>query len=281
MQTYYFGKCKCIIHTDRDVRLPEQFKNEQAYEYEIRVIISKERKIPSCEPGISYDNHSCIATCGDGWLLYPHSDREAIKSALWISGDYREIVSYGDWDGHRVYGEKGIDYMRVFFDAILPINDGSIIHSSCVKYKDQCILFCGPSGIGKSTHARQWEKRFQAPMLSSDAPAVFIESGQAVAYGMPWDGSDNIKVQECCPIAAVVRLGQSRENTITEVRPADAFRILLKQGHMPMWDQSAMLKEMGVLKKLSATVPFFDLECLPDVSAAELVEKTVFGGEKR
>lgn len=281
MQIYYFGKCKCTIHTERDVKLPEQFKNEQAYEYEISVFVSGENAIPHHEQGISYDNHSCIAACEDGWLLYPYSNREAVKSALWISGDYKRIVSYGIWGEHKVYGEKAIDYMRVFFDAILPIYGGSIIHSSCVKYNDQCILFCGPSGIGKSTHARQWEKRFHAPMLSSDAPAVFIESGQAMAYGMPWDGSDNIKVQECWPIAAIVRLNQSGENNIAALDPSDAFKILLKQGHMPMWDQKAMLKEMHVLKKLSTTVPFFSLDCLPDISAAELVEKTVFGGGKK
>lgn len=276
MQTYYFGKCRCTIETDQTVRLPEQFRKEQDYEYEVHVSVSDRNTIPDHEQGVSYDRHSCIAPCGNGWLLYPYSDRKNIKSALWISGDYREIISYGVWDEHRIYGEKALDYMRVFFDAVLPVNGGSIVHASCVKYKGQCVLFCGPSGMGKSTHARQWEKRFHAPMLSSDAPAVFLEKENAVAYGMPWDGSDNIKVQECCPVAAVVRLGQSRENRMERLNQKEAFETLLKQGHMPMWDQEAMFKEVQLLKKLSGAVPFYHLDCLPDVSAAELVERTVF-----
>ena len=276
MQIYYFGKCKCTIHTDHDVRLPETFREEQPYTYEINVSVSKESGIPACGQGISYDKHSCIAKCEGGWLLYPYSDRKMIKNALWIAGDYQKIISYGEWGGHKVYGEKAIDYMRVFFDAVLPINGGSIIHSSCVKYKERCLLFCGPSGVGKSTHAGQWEKRFQAPMLSSDAPAVFVEADGAEAYGMPWDGSDNIKIQEHCPIAAIVFLNQGRQNRIAGISQAAAFRMLLKQGHMPMWDQKAMIREIYVLKKLSAAVPCFCLDCLPDTAAAELVERTVF-----
>ena len=97
MQIYYFGKCKCTIHTDHDVRLPETFREEQPYTYEINVSVSKESGIPACGQGISYDKHSCIAKCEGGWLLYPYSDRKMIKNALWIAGDYQKIISYGEW----------------------------------------------------------------------------------------------------------------------------------------------------------------------------------------
>ena len=189
------------------------------------------------------------------------------------SGDeYRDNLLYGGKDQ-----PADIRYVHNVIEALLPFHGGSIVHASCVKVRDQALLFCGPSGMGKSTQARLWETYRGTYMLSSDAPAVLLTPTGARAYGMPWDGSDHIITQESAPVAAVIRLRQGPENEIRPMDSSEAYQTLLAQGHLPMWDQEAMLLEMTVLKKLASAIPFYELSCRPDSGAVELAEQTVFG----
>lgn len=280
MQTFYFAKGKYSVDNIERVDNLKGFVKEQPYEYEMEVQGSGEQ-IPAYREAISYDNLSTVAKCGDGWIFFLNRDGQELVTALVVSPDYEKCrYYYSDRMSEKDRHDRALDHMRTVYDAVLPVHNGSIIHASCIKYQGQAVLFCAPSQTGKSTQAKLWGKRFEAPMLSSDAPAVFPEKDGAVAYGMPWDGSDQIKVQDQAPVAAIIELRQAKRNRIQRLTHRQAFRMLMKQGHLPMWDEEAMEKEMLVLKILSGKVPFYRLYCLPDEGAAELVEEVVFGGKK-
>lgn len=283
---YYFARGKMNFP---DIEVPkhwEQFQKEQPFSFEMNLSISDEEILVEEETIQKYGRANVIPY-QEGWLFITtrSSWQEAgVKSSvapskpgkksygrLYASKNYTECVYYS-----HTYQKDTISNLHTAVDAALPLHGGSIVHASCVKHQGKAILFCGPSGMGKSTQARLWQQRYGAYMLSSDAPAVFPEENGAVAYGMPWDGSDQIMTQESAPIAAVIELAQAKENRIRPMSGGEAMQRMMQQGHLPMWDQEAMFLEMQVLKKIASAVPFYHLDCLPEESAAQLVHDTIF-----
>ncbi len=298
-KSYYFAQIKINVPEGAGPDNWQQFEHELPYLFEINLHSSQ-------EPIVTYENTwkkyggAQVAQMGDGWFFvspdngperalpkFTMQDGKPVPlpvpeklaendgkiRGLCTSKDYTDCVLHSD--GYR---KKTFGTLHTAVDAALPLHGGSIVHASCVIYKGKAILFCGPSGMGKSTQARLWAERFGTYMISSDAPAVYpaADGSGAVAYGMPWDGSDQIFTQESAPVAAVIELAQAKENRIRRMDEREAYNRLLQQGHLPLWDSEAMICEMQVLKRLAAAVPFYHLDCLPEHSAAELVERTLF-----
>lgn len=287
-QNYYFARMKMQFP---DIDVPacwRQFRRPRVYDFALELAISP-REILVDEEKLQSYGRANVARWEDGWMFVtkrsnwheldldhfsPGQLEHKAYGRLFASKDYRRCVYYSDG-----FHKDTIANLHTVVEAAMPTIGGSIIHASCIKYRGKAVLFCGPSGMGKSTQAFLWQKTHDCYMLSSDAPAVFPDEGGAVAYGMPWDGSDQVMLQEEAPVAAVIELNQAKENRIRRMGEREAFERMLRQGHTPMWDQEAMFAEMAVLKKIAAAVPFYHLDCLPDEGAVRLVHKAVFGGE--
>lgn len=279
MQTFYFAKGKYMVDGESRMNRLEGFSNVQPYEYEVQICESKS-PIPPYRHKLTYGELSAIAESEEGWAFYIHQDGKQPETLLAVSRDYEKCHYYcSEQEVTTAQRDQALIHMRTVYDGVLPTHGGSVIHASCIKHQGQAVMFCAPSQTGKSTQAKLWAGRFGAKIISSDAPAVFPEKNGAAAYGMPWDGSDQIMVQDQAPVAAIIELRQAKRNRIQRLTHRQAFRMLMKQGHLPMWDEEAMEKEMLVLKILSGKVPFYRLYCLPDEGAAELVEEVVFGGK--
>lgn len=283
---YYFARGKMNFP---NIQVPghwEQFQKEQPFCFEMNLSISHE-EIPVKEETIQKYGRANVIPYREGWLFItarsswtetgvkssvdPAKHGKRFYGRLYASRNYTDCVYYSD-----TYQKDTISNLHTAVDAALPFYGGSIVHASCVKHQGKTLLFCGPSGMGKSTQARLWQQRYGAYMLSSDAPAVFPEEKGAVAYGMPWDGSDQVMTQESAPIAAMIELAQAKENRIRPMSGEEAMLRMMQQGHLPLWDQEAMFLEMQVLKKIAEAVPFYHLDCLPEESAVQLVHDTVF-----
>lgn len=287
MKSFYFGRCKFNLEGMDSLGELDLFVEEKPYTFEVTGRVTRD-KIPGIHSFYTPDELTAIAKTEEGYLFYATRDKENPKEGILVDFKYENIKSCGE-EIKKVIGNEGpnevlIDTgfkrLRVVYDAILPMHGGTALHASCVKYKDKAVCFCGPSGTGKSTHASLWEACFGAPMISSDTPTVYPEkNGGATVFGMPWDGSDHIITQESKPLIAIVELRQAKHNSMRKLSHNQAFQLLLHQGHMPMWDQEAMFMEMAVLKKLSSSVVFYRLNCLPEKGAAELAEAVLFGND--
>lgn len=299
-QSYYFARMKMNFP---DITVPpcwEQFRHKLPYEFELESELMEETIPIEPDSFLRYGKTfvmpwelkkqtKSLAAKTPGWLFISERSnwvellqeqksmdllKHSYQGRLFTTKDYRRCIYFSDG-----YQKDTIGNLHAVVEAAMPSIGGSIVHASCIKHKGKAVLFCGPSGMGKSTQARLWMDTYDCYMLSSDAPAVFPnQSGSgAIAYGMPWDGSDNIMIQEDAPVAAVIELSQSKENRIRKMTSQEAFERMMKQGHTPMWDQEAMFLAIMVMKKIARAVPFYHLDCRPDADAARLVHKTVFG----
>ena len=148
-----------------------------------------------------------------------------------------------------------------------------IIHAAVVSCECKGYLFLGPSGTGKSTHARLWLKHFEGTELVNDDHPV-VRDG--IVYGSPWSGKKtpcyrNVSV----PIGGIVMLSQAPYNKIRRLSGIEAYVDLAESvGGMP-WNIRISEDLHQTMNKLASTVPMWHLECLPDEAAARLCHETI------
>jgi len=177
-------------------------------------------------------------------------------------------------------GDDFFQLLRIASECGLAHHTGVSIHASCVSVNGKAVLFTAPSGTGKSTQAELWKKVFGARILSGDRPLLRMEQGKLYACGVPWDGKEQLFLQEEYPVSAVVEVRRAPSNSLRRLSADQAFRLLMKQCFIPMWDDAAKFAVMATLRRLAKDVAFYRLFCLPDAGAAELVRDILFGNEQ-
>lgn len=157
--------------------------------------------------------------------------------------------------------------------------DTVAMHSSCIVYKGQAVLFLGESGTGKSTHTRLWREYIGgSELLNDDSPLVRCEDGNIWVYGSPWSGKTPCYKTERYPLAGCVRLSQAPGNKIRRLNTLQAFGALHPSAPPAFaYDDRLYDGVCSVLGKIISRVPVYHLACLPDRGAAELACGTLFG----
>lgn len=166
---------------------------------------------------------------------------------------------------------------RQFYSRLLQF-DGLMIHSSAVVMDGKAYLFSAPSGTGKSTHTRLWQRVFgedRAQILNDDKPAVRLVDGCWYAYGTPWSGKSTTSLNLRVPIAGICFLKRGPENSIRKLPPAQAaFRIL---------DQTVRTKDfrlrellLAAVDKLVSNVNVYEMQCNMEPEAAMLSHRVIF-----
>ena len=156
------------------------------------------------------------------------------------------------------------------------------IHSSCIVYKQQAILFLGKSGTGKSTHTQLWREYIPGShLLNDDSPILRFEDGQLWAYGCPYSGKTPCYRQERFPIAGFVRLSQAPYNRITkQTTILHAYGTLLPSFPYIFQYKNELNNSLNTfIGKVISSIPVYCLECLPDKEAALLSFHTFFPDE--
>ena len=149
------------------------------------------------------------------------------------------------------------------------------LHSSFIRWQGGAILFTAPSGTGKSTQANLWETCTDAEQINGDRSIIRCMDGVWTAFGFPFAGSSGIFRNEAVPIRAVVVLRQAPENTISRLRPGEAFRLLYSESAIQRWHASEHSAIVDQLVQLCRTIPVYMLHCTPDERAVRLLQDTL------
>lgn len=152
------------------------------------------------------------------------------------------------------------------------------IHSSCIVYQGQAVLFLGESGTGKSTHTRLWREHLPgAVLLNDDSPMIRVEDGKVWAYGSAWSGKTPCYKNERYELKACVRLSQAPFNRIRKLSVLQAYGAIHPSCAPEFaYDDTLYDWVSGTISEILSVVPCYHLECLPDRDAALLSCQTLF-----
>ena len=237
-----------------------------------------------------------IHDTGEGWaFVNTLADEirlaEGARRVLLCSRDYSDMTVYVtdrffeiERPGYTLRTQTTIPMsgqIRAACEAGMVTRDGLPLHASLVEQDGFGVVFLGPSGMGKSTQAKLWERYLGADFLIGDRPGLRKRGGTWYAFGMPWDGKDAIHRQASAPVRAMIWLEQARENRITPMNPVQAMSVMLKQAMMPVWDDAAMDGAAALMGALARDVPMYHLRCRPDEAAVRLTYETICKGREQ
>jgi len=194
-----------------------------------------------------------------------------------------EMIRHEAELGEEIHGDAGSPYicesvaiLRVICDYIID-KGGFFLHCSCLRYRDEAIIFTAPSGTGKSTHAALWRRHFgdAVTMINDDKPLVREKDGRFVIYGTPWNGKHAIGNNISAPIRAVVFLHQAPENRAEKISPVEALTLLLQQTVLPS-QRDELSKLLDMLGRLVENTPMYRLGCTISDEAVTTIHDTIY-----
>ena len=190
-----------------------------------------------------------------------------------------ELYDRANWPD---VSEKNYMYMESgwqFYCRLLAFH-GLMLHASAVALDGKAYLFSGPSGMGKSTHTRLWQKVFgsSAQVFNDDNPALRRLDDRWFAYGTPWCGKDGININMKVPLGGICFLKRGESNAIRRLSASEALAAIMSQTlnrFMRAQDLDVLLR---TLDDLIREIPVWELTCRPDEDAARLSYETMCCG---
>lgn len=262
------------------VNLPENFtslicEDVENPTAEYKVCLLKTPLCPESKP-ISKEGDTHIYVTDKGCLR--------IYSAL-TADDGCQVACLLCKNGKNIlyYPAKMWDYYRKYWhcthllagELLLMWHNAFLLHSSVVILNGKAVLFSGPSGIGKSTQAMLWAQHLNADIINGDRCVVTKKDEVFYGGGSPWSGTSGIFKSEQAPIAGILLLSKSNENSITGLK-SEAFAPLYSQTTVNSWDREFVDKVSDFYSELLSKVSVYELKCRPDKDAVMLAYNTLF-----
>ena len=156
---------------------------------------------------------------------------------------------------------------------LLPERNEFVLHASYVVYKGKAILFCAPSGTGKSTQAGFWHSARDTITVNEDRVIIFRQNGEYFAGGCWATGQAKVCHNISAPIHRIVLLEQGAENRILNLSLAEKFQRIIAQCSFDSERVKIRDRMISDVLSLIAAVPVIGYECVNDISSVEELEK--------
>ena len=203
---------------------------------------------------------------------------ETVFEFIWDGTTAGWLVCWADYTKGRLittgrHVKMAIDNALMIMYALATADRGTaLFHAAVVSHEGRGYMFLGPSGTGKSTHARLWLQHVEgAQLVNDDNPVVRIgEDGAATVYGSPWSGKTPCYRNVHYPLGAIVLLSQAPYNKIERLGGIHAYVALMESISGKRWDRRIADGLHRTENALASTVAVWHLECLPDEAAARV-----------
>jgi len=221
----------------------------------------------------------------DSWSLHGDGERFWISLSppphehpLWVAGFDRRVKRVDLYCQVKPAknGKKGIVDLPLVYPLdqlllmhFLATRQGMLLHTAGMIYKGKTYLFTGASGAGKSTFSGLLAQAGVGRLLSDERMIVREIDGAMVAFGTPWSGTAGIARNGSAPLAGIFFLKHGKGNRCEKLDPAAAGDLLLPLASIPWYDPASMAPIIAFAKRLTAKVPAYELNFLPDRSAVD------------
>jgi len=162
----------------------------------------------------------------------------------------------------------------------LPLFNRCVMHGAAITYGENAYIFTAPSGTGKTTHIRLWEKYLGewVDIVNGDKPILHIEASAVTVFGTPWAGKEALQKNRSAPLKAICIIKQAKENKIAKVNPKEQLAVLLNQIYLPK-DAVSAKKTLELFNILLNQIPIYVLECDMSEDAVQTSFKALTGQE--
>ena len=205
----------------------------------------------------------------------------------------------GETSGYRV-SDALLDYVRPFmpenapacgveFRSLILLTchpllrwDCCLFHAAAFLWWDRAWLVTGPSGVGKTTQFRNWQRLFpgEVQMICGDIPVLEGRNdGSVWVHPSPWNGKEHMGDRSLsAPLGGIVRLEQKDENVIYPLPVCDAIPLLFRQFMVRPEDEEEILALSGLVDRILRYAPMWFFENLGDDASTALLRETLKGG---
>ena len=147
-----------------------------------------------------------------------------------------------------------------------------VMHAAAIAMDGKAYLFAAMSGTGKSTHIKQWGRRFggRVTVINGDKPILrLMENGTFHVCGSPWCGKEGWQTNTEAPLAGICFLERAEQDFIEPMDTRAVLQKLFLQVVVP--EEEAHIDAcFTLLDKLVSTVPCYRLGCTISPHAAEV-----------
>lgn len=160
-------------------------------------------------------------------------------------------------------------------------NGGVILHCAYIIHNGRALLFTAPSGGGKSTQAELWRAQLGAEIINGDRAIIVPGEASAAVHSLPYAGSSGICKNKSVQLAAIVYLKKAEYNRVERLHGHTAFRFVWEGCCVNTWDRRDVEAAVDAVTGVLKNTPVFLLECTPEKSAVEVLQKNLEGIEER
>lgn len=150
-----------------------------------------------------------------------------------------------------------------------------MLHCSYIISNGKAILFCGKSGIGKSTQAKLWKDFADAEIINGDKAVVYSENGKLYAASLPISGTSKICLNQTSEIQAIIILFQNTKNSVDEIGISEKVSLLASNAVYDFWRDGETVNVVELCSEFSKLTKIVKYGCLPNQSAVEDLKKVI------
>lgn len=274
--TFSIAELKLKLETPFPIYITEAFQPFVTSETEQNITVSFRQGILQnrTAKSIVYKDH-LYSVCSDenGFYKIFHSKKEGHALSHILSDQYEEVLYQKEYE--HLFQDSRSCFMHLSYENLLLRNGAIVLHSSFIDSKYGGILFCGPSGIGKSTQAELWSRYQNAEIINGDRTVMRKTSGIWRAYGSPYAGSSHYYRNQSSKIKAVFLLQKAEKNMVKKLGNPEAFRRLYSQISVNFWDPECVNRSMDFIENLIKEIPVYIFCCTPDQYAVDFLDKVL------
>lgn len=205
-----------------------------------------------------------------------------VYNAPYIPGDpvYAESVLDGTTvtiyfvDDLSIWYNPNIRFWNmVHMERLLQRVDAMVLHCSYLLYEGKAILFTAPSGTGKTTQAKLWEKLYGAKIVNGDKAIIQKKEGKWYACGYPFHGTSPECLNEDHPIDALVVVRQNPSDYIETLRPVKKVQYIYSEMTVAAWDPGEVARALGLVEDLVSHVRVLCQQCTMNDAACHTLHR--------
>ena len=167
-----------------------------------------------------------------------------------------------------------------FIERLLLNTNAMILHSCFIEYQGQAILFTAPSGTGKTTQGKLWEKYESAHIVNGDRCLIQKYNNSFWACGYYLHGSAAECENKLLPIKAIVIVRQSSDDYIEEPNFINKLQWIYSETTVNKWNKDQVNKTIDLISELVLQTNVIIQRCTMNKTALHTLKHYLFDEEQ-